>query len=154
MKKIMIALLFPILMLSGNLIMAKEGAPKPFLKFENTKFLEKHLDLSKKQIASIESINETYRNRYLDIAALLDPMRDSIQEEMKVKEPDFKKIRRIMEGMSPYKIDMHITHLKHKTEVRSVLSLDQQQKFDELLSKKRKHYSKHMKRHKKRKNEG
>lgn len=99
--------------------------------------MTKRLDLSSSQVTQIEGINERYKTLHKSVMASMKPLMEDVRELSKSDAPDYDKIRTLLERMAPHRVDMHINRMKHKHEIKSVLTPEQREKFEKKRDKKR-----------------
>lgn len=104
--------------------------------------MAERLDLSKSQVDQIKEINERYEGIHESAKSSTKPLMEEVKRLSEEDAPNYTQIRQALERMAPYRIEMHVNRIKHKNEIKSVLTPEQREKFKESREKKREKYRK------------
>lgn len=97
--------------------------------------LTERLDLSRDQVRQIEDINAKYERLHESVMASIKPLKEEVRGLAKQDSPNYTQIRSVLERMAPYRVDMHLNRIKHKNEIKSVLTPAQREKFQKAREK-------------------
>jgi Spy/CpxP family protein refolding chaperone len=99
--------------------------------------LEKDLKLDDMQVESIKQINGKYKVIYQGYRDQIKPIEKEIQDLKEVSAtPDYDKLRDAFNRLNPIHTEIKLTQIKHRQEIRSVLTPQQRDEQDRLRKEK------------------
>jgi Spy/CpxP family protein refolding chaperone len=138
MKKIIVAVLMGLCLVSSTYAKGRPGEglspPKKF----DVETLEKKLNLTSNQVAAIEAINDKFRRAEDDIRDKIQPLKERLDKELSSETKDMTRIRNILTEMAPYKVDMHVAKIEHKEAVLNEITYKQVKKLKGMKKESRK----------------
>lgn len=95
---------------------------------------QKALGLTSDQQVKINRLNQEFQPKIQKQFEALRPIQMQLETLAKSPNPDYKKIRTLLNQMSPKKIDIQIDTMRHSKTIESILTPDQREKLKGMMS--------------------
>lgn len=95
--------------------------------------LKKELNLNEKQVSKLDKIRECYYLKEIDLKRKIKYYKDEMNEEMFNKNTDDNKIMTLAKQISSFEYQMEMLRYSQAKELKSVCTLEQQEKFEKLV---------------------
>jgi Spy/CpxP family protein refolding chaperone len=168
MKKILILLSLPVLILTSNILSAQEDpidddrdGPPPRHEFDRHEFdrhgkgkgphgmegkmplddqryLKDELKLTDDQIAKITKINQDFREQFAKFRELMSPERLKLMDMLLKEDVNLDEVKARLKRIGDMKIDIQMTKIKHRLEIEKVLTPEQKDKHRKEMKQRRK----------------
>jgi len=100
-----------------------------FFFFGNIQLFQDEFQLSAEQTAAIEEINKKYSTLLAQKKEALNKLLLELHQELQKNVVDTVKVRKILNLISPVRIDIMIFQIEHRQEINRVLTQDQKDKI-------------------------